>query len=194
MSDSTTLPLNSPSDTPRTAYGVLQLRATLATVAILFALAGIAWWSTIATAHDMGSMVQGLSSVGRAMPFDMSAFFFLSMWTTMMVAMMFPAVAPIVLLHRMVLRRRGESAGKTLFFGLGYLLVWAAVGVVPLGILIGFRHYANESQVLSRVGGIVLVVAGLYQFSKWKETCLKACRTPLSFVMTHDFGSGAYGP
>lgn len=127
------------------------------------------------------------------MPFDMSVLVFLGMWTTMMVAMMLPTVAPIVLLHRMVLRRRGESSSKTLVFGSGYLLVWAAAGVIPLCILIGFRHVADGSIWLNRAGGVVLVIAGLYQFSKWKEACLKACRTPLSFLMTHDFGSGGFG-
>lgn len=187
------LPLDPANDTPRSAYAVLQLRATLATVGILFALAGIAWWSTAARSRDTESMVQGLSAVGRAMPFDMGVLVFLGMWTTMMVAMMLPTVAPIVLLHRMVLRRRGESASKTLVFGSGYLLVWAAAGVIPLSILIGFRHFAHESQWLDRAGGVVLVIAGLYQFSKWKAACLKACRTPLSFLMTHDFGRGVYG-
>jgi predicted metal-binding membrane protein len=187
------LPLEPAADTPRSAYGVLQRRATLLTVALLLGLAGVAWWSTVGRSHDMSSMVQGIAHAGRAMPFDMSAIVFLGMWTTMMVAMMFPTIAPIVLLHRMVLRRRGEAAWRSLAFGSGYLLVWAAVGVVPLFVLVGFRHLAHESMWVDRTGGAVLVVAGLYQFSRWKDTCLKACRTPLSFLMTHDFGTGARG-
>jgi predicted metal-binding membrane protein len=43
------------------------------------------------------------------------------------------------------------------------------------------------------VAGIVLVVAGIYQFTPWKGACLKTCRTPLTFIMTHDFGSGSRG-
>ena len=39
----------------------------------------------------------------------------------------------------------------------------------------------------------VLVIAGLYQYTRWKLACLSACRSPLSFLMTHDFGSGAGG-
>ncbi len=46
---------------------------------------------------------------------------------------------------------------------------------------------------LPRVSGLVLIGAGLYQFTPWKRVCLRACRTPLSFIMTHDFGSGAPG-
>ena len=181
------------ADTPRSAYGVLERRATLTTVAILLALAGLAWWSTLGRARDMSSMVQGFAHVGTAMPFDMSAFVFMSMWTTMMVAMMFPTIAPIVLLHRMVVRRRGEGILPTVAFGSGYLVVWAAIGVLPLAALIGFRHVTQDSTWVGRAGGATLVLAGMYQFTPWKQTCQRACRSPLTFLATHNFGTGSIG-
>jgi predicted metal-binding membrane protein len=188
-----TLQHQEPVDTPRSAYGVLERRATLVTVGILLALSGVAWWLTLGNAHTMDGMVQGIAHAGRAMPFDMSVIIFLAMWVAMMVAMMFPTVAPIVLLHRMVLRKRGESILKSAAFASGYLLVWGVIGLVPLFILVGFRHVSAGGGWVDRVGGVVLVAAGAYQFTRWKETCLKACRSPLSFMMTHDFGSGAGG-
>src|SRR5205823_2441919 len=157
---------------------------------VLIALAAVSWWRTVGNSADMKSMVQGIAQVGREMPFDMSASLFLGMWVAMMVAMMFPTIAPIVLLHRAVVRRRGEGAVPTVAFGLGYLVVWTVIGFIPLGILVGFRHVANESTWVGRAGGAVLLIAGLYQFTGWKAACLKACRSPLSFLMTHDFGSG----
>jgi predicted metal-binding membrane protein len=180
-------------DTPRTAYRVLERRATVATVAVLLALSGVAWWSTVNRAGNMDSMVQGLAQVGDAMPFDMSIPVFMAMWATMMVAMMLPTVAPIVLLHRMVLRRRGQGTLSTAVFGSGYLVVWVAVGVAPLVILLAFRQVAAGSGWVDRVGGVVLVTAGVYQFTSWKETCLRACRSPLTFLATHDFGRGRWG-
>jgi hypothetical protein len=114
-------------------------------------------------------------------------------WTTMMVAMMFPAVAPIVLMHRLVTRRRGEGLAPTFAFGAAYLVVWSLVGLVPLAVLIGFRQVTHDSAWLDRAGGLVLLLAGLYQFSRWKTTCLRACRTPLSFLLTQDFGGGLAG-
>jgi predicted metal-binding membrane protein len=192
VSQATLLPEQA-DDTPRTAYGVLERRATAATVAVLFALAGIAWWFTVGNSHSMAAMVQGIAHAGRAMPFEMAIPVFLAMWTTMMVAMMFPTVAPIVLLHRLVVRRRGEGIGPTLAFGSGYLVVWTAAGLVPLVVLIAFRDLSHASAWADRAGGAVLVLAGLYQFTRWKDACQKACRTPLSFVMTHDFGVGARG-
>jgi predicted metal-binding membrane protein len=111
----------------------------------------------------------------------------------MMVAMMFPTIAPIVLLHRMVIRRRGGSPAATVAFVGGYLLVWTAIGVVPLTTLLAVRHLTADSMWVARVCGAVLVVAGAYQFTAWKQTCLRACRTPLTFLSTHDFGHGLTG-
>lgn len=89
-------------DTPRAAYSVLERRATIIVGGILLSLAAAACWFTVRHAEDMTGMVQGLAQVGGDATFDMAAPVFLAMWVTMMVAMMFPTIAPIVLLHRFV--------------------------------------------------------------------------------------------
>lgn len=180
-------------DTPRLAYTALERRATLATVGILVTLAGVAWWRTIANSGDTQSMVQGFAWVGTAMPFDMGAAVFLAMWTTMMVAMMFPTIAPIVLLHRLVMRRQARGLLPTVTFALGYLAMWSIAGVVPLTALLAFRRISHGSTWIELAAGGVLVIAGGYQFTRWKQTCLRACRTPLTFLSTHDFGTGLHG-
>src|SRR4051812_38840133 len=114
-------------DTPRSAYGVLQRRATLVTGAVLLALAGLGWWETTRQADGMTGMVQGIAQVGISMKFAMAVPLFLGMWTSMMVAMMFPTIAPIVLLHRMVIRRGGGGLAPTGTFVAGYLVVWVAI-------------------------------------------------------------------
>src|SRR5205807_9786424 len=154
------------------AYGVLQRRATVATVAILLGLAGVAWWSTVGSSRDMAMMVQGVASVGVAMRFDMTVLVFMAMWTTMMVAMMFPTIAPIVLLHRIVVRRRGEGTLPTLAFAGGYLTIWALVGLVPLAVLVAFRQVSYQSVWAGRAGGAVLLLGGAYQFTRWKGSRL----------------------
>lgn len=174
-------------------YAELQRRALLGTGTVLLALAGFAWWATVDAAGDMRSMSTGLADIGQAMPFSMSAVLFLSMWTTMMIAMMFPAVAPIVLLHRLTVRRRGEGTLPTVAFTGGYLAVWAALGVVPLLVLLGFHGVTEPSDVLRRAAGAVLVLAGAYQFTRWKDTCLRACRSPITFLATHRFNDGYRG-
>jgi predicted metal-binding membrane protein len=174
----------------------LTRRATFLTVAVLVGLATLAWALTVKQALDMSAMVTGLGQVGARMPNDMAAPLFMAMWLTMMVAMMFPTIAPVVLAHHMVVAHRGEGSLPTMVFVLGYLVVWTAIGMVPLALFLAFRNLsmeAAESNWLPIVAGGVLVGAGLYQFTPLKGVCLKACRSPLSFIMTHDFGSGAPG-
>src|SRR3981081_1766356 len=84
-------------DTPRSAISRLEMRVTLATMAVLLGLAGVAWAATVRQALDMSTMVTGLGQVGTHMRNDMSALLFMGMWLTMMVAMMFPTIGPIVL-------------------------------------------------------------------------------------------------
>jgi predicted metal-binding membrane protein len=180
-------------DTPRSAYSALQRRATVATAAVLLALAALGWWETSRQSGGMDGMVQGIAQVGTAMSFEMTVPLFLAMWTSMMVAMMFPTIAPIVLLHRMVIRRRGGGVTPTAVFAAGYLLVWVAFGFLPLAALLGFREVSHATTWVPRLGGAVLVIAGAYQFTRWKAICLKACRSPLTFLATHDFGRGLLG-
>jgi predicted metal-binding membrane protein len=182
------------AETPRTAYRVLERRATFGTVGVLVALAALGWWATAVRAGDMDEdMLMGLVDVRTGMPFDMAAPVFLLMWLTMMVAMMFPTIAPIVLLHRMVMRKRDVGLAPTATFVAGYLLVWTAAGVLPLLALLGFGELRDGGAWVDRLAGGVLVVAGAYQFTRWKALCQKACRSPLTFLSTHDFGSGLKG-
>lgn len=174
----------------------LVRRVTLVTTAILLALAAAAWWSTVDTSRSMSMMVSGLGQVGEREPNDMGALVFWGMWITMMVAMMFPTIAPMVLTHRMVVRRRGEGSHTTGVFVAGYLVVWSAIGVLPMLAFLGFRNLSGDAggtRWLGSVAGAVLVVAGAYQFTQWKATCLRACRSPMDFIVTHNWGSGARG-
>ena len=181
------------SSTPRSAMSLLELRVTLVTVAILVCLAAVAWILTVRQAADMSSMALGLVQIGGRMPADIGAPIFLSMWLTMMVAMMFPTIAPIVLAHRAVVRKRGEGTLSNAIFVLGYLVVWTAAGAVPLFLYVesqGLVAGMFATTLGSFVIGAVLLAAGIYQFSPWKATCLRACRSPLGFVLNHDFGGG----
>jgi predicted metal-binding membrane protein len=180
-------------DTPRAAYRALEARATLAIAGLLVFLAGLAWWVTAEGSRDMAGMTQGLAQVGVTMPFDMAAPLFLGMWAAMVVAMMLPTVAPIVLLHRLVMRRAGHGPASTVTFAAGYLVTWVLLGVVPLGVLLAFGRATEQAGWVPRAGGAVLLLAGLYQFTAWKDACLRACRTPLTFLLNHRFGAGFTG-
>src|SRR5438477_637685 len=150
-------------------------------VAALLACATAAWLVTIDEAGSMGR--GGIAMVGAAL--------FLITWLVMMVAMMFPSVAPMTLAFASVTRSRGEGIVPTAVFVLGYLLVWTAAGVVPLVVLQTASHiWMTPPSWLPRLGGAVIVIAGIYQFTPLKDICLRACRSPMGFTLGHDFGSG----
>lgn len=98
-----------------------------------------------------------------------------------------------VLLHRLVMRRQARGLLPTVTFAMGYLAIWSIAGVVPLAVLLAFRRMSHGSTWIELAAGGVLVIAGGYQFTRWKQTCLRTCRTPLTFLSTHDFGTGLPG-
>ncbi len=174
--------------------GFFQSNAAQAPLAALVGLAAVSWLLTIRQATGMGSMLSGLGQIGTLMPNDMAPLLFMLMWLSMMGAMMLPSVGPMVLAHRMVVRKRGEGWLPTAAFVAGYLAVWTAIGVIPLLAFLGFRSLAGPAPAwVVPTAGAVLIGAGLYQFTSWKGACLKACRSPLNFILTHDFGRGPRG-
>lgn len=178
-------------DTPGGAYALLERRTTVAMAGCLAILAALGWAITAQQASEMGS----LQIVAASMAMSLSAPVFMAIWLAMMVAMMFPAVAPMVLAHRMVTRHRGESVVSSLGFVTGYIVVWTAIGLVPMALLLVFRAGAQAALGGNIVvaGGGAVIVSGAYQFTAWKTTCQRACRSPINFITTHDFGRGTGG-
>ncbi len=178
---------------PRDSLAVLNRRATVLTIAGLIVLAAIAWYLTVRQAQSMSDMVSGLGQIGSHMPNDMTIPLFMAMWVLMMVAMMFPTIAPVVLVHRGILRKRGVGPWPTVIFVLGYIVIWSVIGIVPLAVFLAFRNVAGDVDMrwIAIGAGATIVVAGAYQFTAWKKVCLKACRTPFDFILTHDWGGGA---
>ena len=149
-------------------------------VAALLACAAAAW---LVTAQQAASMTDGVAMMGAGL--------FLVTWLLMMVAMMFPSVAPMTLAFASMTRLRGDASAATVVFVLGYLAVWALSGLVPLGVQQAVNQiWMSPPSWLPRAGGAVIILAGIYQLTPLKDTCLGACRSPLGFVMTHNFGGG----
>jgi len=162
------------------------VRARLGLVALLVALAGVAWWWS---SVQMAGMDTGPGT-------DLGTFgWFVSVWVVMMAAMMFPSVSPTVALYARMTRRRGLA--RPLLFTSAYLLVWSAVGVVAYGAFAVGAHWFGSGLAWDRAGrwvaGGVLVAAALYELTPWKDACLARCRSPLGFLLGswRDSRSGA---
>jgi predicted metal-binding membrane protein len=152
------------------------VRVRLGLVAVLFALAGVGWWWTV---QQMRGMDQGpwtgLGTLG----------WFLGVWVTMMVAMMFPSVAPTVALYSRMTRQR--SPLSPLVFAAGYLVTWAGAGLVAFTLAAIVGRMSGDVLAWDRAGrwfaGAVLVVAAAYELSPLKDVCLGKCRSPLGFLL-----------
>ena len=135
--------------------------------------------------------MSGMSGMG----WTWSAFLaFVIAWAVMMAAMMFPSVAPMLLLyHAMAMRRKaaGTAFVPTWIFALGYLGVWAVIGVAIWVLIQIASDLVSRMSVAGRETwapfalGTVLILAGIYQFTPLKRVCLGQCQSPVGFVMTH---------
>ena len=109
---------------------------------------------------------------------------FLGTWTVMMAAMMLPSATPMILLHRLGANGRFRTQLWSAAFVAGYLVVWASVGIVVWGAAIAASAIVMPEERALGVAAILLI-AGVYQFTPLKSTCLRACRTPADFLLTH---------
>ena len=123
------------------------------------------------------------------------------MWAVMMVGMMTPSAAPMLLTHALVARdaaRRGRRFASTAWFGAGYLLAWAGFSLFAAAAQGGFQRAGWLTPMLAparpALAALVLIAAGVYQFSSLKAACLSHCRAPMQFLQHHGgFRAGAAG-
>jgi predicted metal-binding membrane protein len=118
--------------------------------------------------------------------------FMLAMWVAMMVGMMTPSAAPMILIYARVGRQaagQGKPLAATGWFAGGYLLAWAMFSLAATAGQWGLERVALLTPAMAGAsrgfGGIVLIAAGLYQWTPWKDACLKHCQAPLMFIQRH---------
>ena len=164
---------------------------------------------------SMGSMQsnEGMASMGQ-MPNDMKmnnsmARFLplLGMWTVMMAAMMFPTMIPTLKSYEdLMLSADGTRIG---WLGLliGYSLVWVTFSIAITSVQLGLLTI-NLIDMMGKAKSIwfssaLLIIAGLFQFTRTKEVCHGVCHSPMSYFLGYwrtgfngglrmGFGLGAY--
>ena len=113
----------------------------------------------------------------------------LAMWMVMMVGMMLPSAAPTLLLFDALEMQRGAPRHHaTAWFGAGYVLAWGAFSVLAATAqwALSAAKLLSAAMIAKPVfGGVLLVLAGVYQFTPWKTACLRQCRSPAEFLARH---------
>ena len=110
-------------------------------------------------------------------------------WVLMTIAMMLPTTVPLLQIFR---RLSGQRADANTLLGLvitGYLTVWFGFGIVAHLFDYGLHEFYERGAWLQAnpwvFGAGPLLLAGVFQFSRLKYSCLDKCRSPLSFVMQY---------
>ena len=161
-------------------------------IAGLAGIVAIAWGYMIYLDRAMGKTM----GMERAMPrmqgwgtVDFVLMFF--MWAVMMVAMMTPSATPMILTFSRINRRRHERRNPIVVTGVflaGYLVVWTVFSAVATFAQWGLHRAALLSPMMVSnnplLGGMLLIGAGVFQFTPLKHACLSHCRSPIGFFMT----------
>ncbi len=176
-------------------------RDRMIVVAALAALAVLAWADLFWLAGDM--QMDGMDMTGfRAIPAGQGLMmpanapwqpiefvYVFAMWVAMMIGMMTPSVAPMILIYARVGRQavaQGKPFAASGWFAAGYLVAWTVFSAFATSAQWGLERAALLTAMMESasniLGGIVLILAGLYQWTPLKGACLSYCRSPLAFI------------
>ena len=176
-------------------------RAFLCISALIFAVSAaltILWCASMSSMGEM-SMPGGwtmsmawMRMPGQSWPGAAASFF--GMWEVMMVAMMLPSLVPMLWRYRNALDAAGSRIdGLVALAGAGYFVVWTAIGVAAYPLGIALTSLTMRSPELARavpfVVGVIVLAAGVIQFTSWKAHHLACCRE----VPVRDSASPANG-
>jgi predicted metal-binding membrane protein len=157
-------------------------RVTILTSVALLLIAAAAWVSVVRSSlggDDMMMTMPMSATVADGLAFVVS-------WGVMMTAMMLPSALPMISLYGATQRRSAGAAPKGVpaaVFTLVYLALWAASGVP-----VYFAHtllMTLTGSAFAYAVAVVLLAAGAFQLSPLKQVCLRACRSPLGFLLGH---------
>jgi len=171
---------------------------------VVLALAGvtaIAWLYLFIARQNMDMSMPAMSDMpgmgDMAMPF--AAPWVFAMWWVMMLGMMLPSAAPMILTFAALQRRKRERDQPyvpTAMFVAGYLVVWGVFSLAATTAQWALQQGALLSPMLALTsplaGGVLFILAGIYQLTPLKNACLRQCRSPFAFVLNH-WRDGRYG-
>ena len=120
-----------------------------------------------------------------------------NMWWVMMVAMMLPSALPVILLFSSLNQKIGANSPMAVTsFIVAYLIIWGGFSVIATScqwLLVQYDLMAAMKPLNSTLlGAGLLISAGIWQLSPWKNTCLNNCRVPIQFL-SENWKAGTIG-
>jgi predicted metal-binding membrane protein len=160
-------------------------------VVLLILTTVLSWIWIVVMARDMYGPMTGASAWMMTARWDAPHLLLLwAMWAVMMTGMMLPSASPTLLLYGVIARRSGQaSAERRIYaFAAGYLVVWTAFSLGATAVqrvLAALLLVSSMMEITSPAAGATLLfIAGLYQLTPIKLTCLRTCQFPLRFLMS----------
>lgn len=153
----------------------------------------LAWAWLVPAARDMYGEMNGLSAWMMVASWDARYFLLIfAMWAVMMTGMMLPSAAPTLLLFGRVVRSSptpDAAVSRVYAFAAGYLVAWIGFSLVATALQWGLSEANLLSTMMSpysaAFAGWLLILAGVYQLTPLKGSCLARCRAPAAFIATH---------
>ena len=176
----------------KTLIRSLPLKDRFIVVSVLALVTLLSWVYLVDMAIDMDNMMAD-GQMMQMMEWTTSYFIaMLLMWVIMMIGMMVPTAIPMALVYAAVARKaasQGTPIAPTSAFVSGYVVMWALFSVAATLAQWGLDEAALLSPMMVSnspwLGAVLLIVAGVFQFTPWKESCLQHCRAPAHFMSTH---------
>jgi predicted metal-binding membrane protein len=172
--------------------GSLLKRDRIIVGAGLVLVAALAWGYTVNAARQMSGMSMRMARPDPTAWSIASLFSLFAMWTVMMVAMMLPSATPMILTFAAVARNRRlhqRPYVPVAVFASGYLTIWGAFSALATVAqwLLHRKALLSPMMISSSAlfGGVLFLLAGMFQFSPLKRSCLTRCRAPLEFITAH---------
>ncbi len=152
-------------------------------------------WAVIAAmawGGEGASIIAALCRPGGASlaPADLAAGFL--MWSAMALAMMLPTAAPMIATYLDIAGAAARKRKRVVPAGVlagGYVTVWLGFSLAATALQAGLRTAGALDPWQAALGpvaaGLVLMLAGAYQFTPFKEACLTKCQRPMPFFMAN---------
>ncbi len=139
----------------------------------LYSLILMAWWAVFSMAEMPGS--------SRWLTL-------FNMWSIMMAAMMLPTIIPMLQVYNQLPANTKNGNLGWLGIVIGYGVIWLA----GAALFAGLQVFALRNALVDLSGValspwsavILLLLAGIWQFSKTKDACQSACASPMQFYLT----------
>jgi predicted metal-binding membrane protein len=177
----------------RTTVEILVRRDRWLVGGALAVITFMCWAWIVPMGRDMYGTMTGASAWMMTMEWDTTHLVLLfAMWVVMMAGMMLPSAAPALLLYAGVIRKSpaGDRTHAHVYaFAGGYLVIWTVfslLATVLQRVLSNLLLLSPMMEVSEKTfGAIIVIIAGIYQLTPFKRTCLEYCRSPAEFLTRH---------